>query len=745
MFLFRRRQPELPGGSPAATVVSGSAGGNNAESPCPSSDKPAEFLAFKAARFIGGAARQMGASLAKLTAGPSAETLRADLEGRASGQKRDVDFAATLGDWSRQLNSPDDSIRYENPGGQPLTFRAVFLSSRSFELAVSAVAHCNGSILQSEEGLARWHDFLEAACLAKGEEAAAELPDLLATTRHFPDCRRWVDEAALALKADAKSEQLRCERTAAGARAEELRSAVRSGESSLDVACLTSREAIKHYAWFRKGLMETMSHLWDGVMKARLKRMEVAREALEQLGAEADRRANDAADRREEALDQREMAVAQPRRAIEALERDSARLQVDERLVSLETEKRQLQMELEEVSQALAAQRDARMAVMRRREAIMAEYRSRADVLERQLREHRPSQFHRAVAPRAAAMTEGEILSGYGKTTDALQALMKSSRDSADMPAERKTEDLQHNLGAVRDKAMDALQEHAQVELARIDAAGSLARSAISALLEGSRSRAAYAAMGLPAGEKALPSRREVRKLQRALAAAEEAMQEVESFWRPAPGRPSTGGAFPGLKKDQEPADWVAALAKDAAPSYLPSLEDARRRISQSVEALRQQDPELYDLVLGAADGLDDEPPSEHLSSSRRSRRPAAGGSDPQWRPLPRQGPSPSGSRAGSKAYHQEEDDEALPNGWEQLETEEGDVYFHSLVTGKTQWEFPEEDAAVEAGWHLFQAEDGHWFYHNPYDMTSLWYPEVPEYAAEPSAIDSLLADASRG
>ena len=46
----------------------------------------------------------------------------------------------------------------------------------------------------------------------------------------------------------------------------------------------------------------------------------------------------------------------------------------------------------------------------------------------------------------------------------------------------------------------------------------------------------------------------------------------------------------------------------------------------------------------------------------------------------------------------------ALPSGWQEVLTEDGQKYYHCTLTGKTAWERPKEDAVVldeEAGLEL--------------------------------------------
>jgi len=723
MFLFRERRPsttdlprDLNAGRRSCPPVSA-----NTDSPPRPRGGAREFLAVKAARFLGGAARQVTASLAgaaqRLAAGPTAESLRVDLEARASGMRDSL--ATDIAEWAQVLAAQDETARYETPGGgRPLTYRVVFLGSRAFELALAAVGCGRACVATAQtggtEGLgqhtAAWRSFLDATVLPGGTDVAAEIPELLALTRHFPDCRQWVDEAALAIKADARTEQLRGERAVVGTRAEELRASLRRGATNagtlqLDEACSLSREAVTLYAAFRDGLEEAALHLQGSILSARRNRLHMARDALGALGAEAEQHRAESAARREEVLHCRDSALAEPRRAVELLERDASRLEVDEHARYLEERRRELQMQVEQTSQALASKRDARLALLMRRESAVKEHRRRAEATERQLRELGPAQLHRVVGSRAGVMTEGEIVSGLARSSETAQGFVASAKAAAKATALSHGDELSKQLVAVEGEAATALQDHLRLELARLEAAGAAVCSSIAALLDGCRSRASIAAMGLPGSEATMPARHEVQRLRKMLAVVDSAWREADAFW---------GSA---TSVSDAAADVIMARVAETAPSAMSALEASRGRIAQAKEQLMHADPELYEFVL-----RDDQ--DEHT---------------------PQQFPRP--------ALEDEDDDDEfedgpgaqLPHGWEAHQTSEGDVYYHSHVTGITQWEAPEQDAAVCAGWRLFQADDGHWFYHNPYDGAGVWYPELPSYAAEPAPLEALLADAQRG
>eukprot|EP00928_Gymnodinium_smaydae_P005370 TRINITY_DN11833_c0_g1_i1.p1 TRINITY_DN11833_c0_g1~~TRINITY_DN11833_c0_g1_i1.p1 ORF type:complete len:824 (-),score=187.41 TRINITY_DN11833_c0_g1_i1:66-2390(-) len=774
MFLFRERR--LPATAPTSGAGQSGGGSSDAGASGSASAGGREFLAFKAARFLGGKALQVKNALARVTAGPNAEALRTDLESRASSSRESL--AAAVVEWGPLLTASDDTPRYEAAGGgPPLTFKAAFLYSRAFELALAAVgslpaapAKGSGAVKSADVVLrvdnAGWRTFLRGAVLPGGEEVACELPDLFATTRQFPDCRRWVEEATLAIKADAKVEQLRCERVAAGSRAEQLRAALRGlapgGPTTAEAQVTASREAVGLYSTFRFTLRETVAHLRDGVLATRKNRLRKAQENLADLAAEVEQRRVDASARRDEVLRHRDEALAVPRREIEALERDTGRFQADERARELEDHRRQLQMELEEASQELAAQRDERLALLRRRESAVAEHRQRTEGAEQQLRELLPAQFHKTLGPRASAMTEGEILAGLGRSTELARGLVDSARRAAKTKTVNAGGDLEAMLGVVGQQASAALKEHANLELARLEAAGTAALSAAATLLEGSRSRSAYATMGLEPAEEMLPSRRDVRRLRRALAQAEEAWQEADGYWGSVAGGSEEGDTF------------TAAMA-ELAPSAVSALEASRGRIAHGLEQLRQADPELYELALvserespatdlqeaaphGADYGVGPHGGDYGVGAHGADYGVGGAASSSSHAAVAPHGRVRTGTAAaaasavaaesryaGELDAQAEEEDEQVPHGWEAHTSPEGDIYYYSLVTGETQWEIPDQDAAVAAGWRLFQADDGNWFYHNPYDGAGLWYPDLPNYAAEPAPLEALGMDARGG
>lgn len=350
-------------------------------------------------------------------------------------------------------------------------------------------------------------------------------------------------------------------------------------------------------------------------------------------------------------------------------------------------------MDLEAASQALAARRDERLALLRRRDEAMAEHRRRMEAVERQIQELRPATFHRVVTPRVEAMTEGEIVAGLGRAADAVQSLAGRVQASSSATVARSTAEIQGQQDALEKSARASLQKHAQLELARLEVAGSAVVEATGALLDIARARSEAVAMGLSPDDEgvyaALPQRRDVRKLRGALTAARAAWEEAAERWGGEEGSPH------GSSED--------------SPAVLSALEAARARISGTLAQLQQADPVLYELAMDAV-GEDAEDAAQEIVAA-----------DPD--------------AAASVSLE-------LPHGWQAHAAPDGNFYYYSLVTRESQWEPPSQDAAVSAGWRLFQAENGMWFYHNPYDGEGVWWPDLPEYAAEPASLDALAQDA---
>ncbi|CAK0891531.1 unnamed protein product, partial [Prorocentrum cordatum] len=240
-----------------------------------------EFLAFKAARLLGGAARQVGEKLARLRDAPSAEALRSELEGRAASGAPEV-LAGAVAEWAGLLGAADDAPRYELEGGHVLTFRAAFLRSRAFELLAAAAgqAQLGAGAEREPGGPARvehwanpdgpeWQEFLRRASVPGGDRLALQLPELFSQTRRSSGLRRWVEEATVTLKADARHELLRSDRTVAGERAERIRAGLAAarraaqgggggGEAGPAEQCRSSADAVCLYAGFSAGLGEAV-------------------------------------------------------------------------------------------------------------------------------------------------------------------------------------------------------------------------------------------------------------------------------------------------------------------------------------------------------------------------------------------------------------------------------------------------------------------------------------------------------
>lgn len=657
---------------------------------------PREFFAVRAARWLGAAAQKAGASIARAVAGQSAPALRADLERRAAGAPETLEGA--VAEWARLLAAGDDTPRYEDPGGGPaLTFRAAFLGCEAFELLLASMAGAAGGDQATDArgaskevvSEASWRAFLRGVALPGAEDAAARLPQLLALARHFPDCRRRVEETAGALKAEARHEVAKSRCAQVGTRAEEIRSALRSarrgGGGSPEEHCASSAEAVRLYASFREGLAESAAHL-RGARAERAERLRAAADALRRLGAEAEGREAAAQASMAEAERLREEALAAPRRAAEEAEREGQRLGTDAKVSGLEAQRKTLQMELEEVSQQLATKRQEQATIQQRREEALKEHRQRTAAVEQELQELRPATFHGVVSPRAGAMTEGEIVAGLARASAAVADLARRAAEAHGAAGARRSEELVAQGEAVRTQAADRLRRHAQLELERLEAAGAAVADGVSPLLDFARRRAELYAMGVPDVDGA-PDRRDVRRLRRALLMAKDAWEETLSFWSDAGG---DGGI----------AAVHSLLPREQAEKTLQDLESARGRISQCLVPLQQADPLLYELAVAAGE----EDMDDAIAQA-----------------------------AGRSAE--------LPHGWETHEAPNGDVYYHNLVSQQTQWEPPVDDAAVCAGWRLCQAEDGGWFYHNPYDGQGIWWPELPTYAASPDSLDDLRND----
>lgn len=673
-----------------------------------------EFFAFKAARLLGGAVRNVGARLVAVAAGPSADALRVELEGRAAGEG----LATAVIEWSRLLTAAEDPPRYESADGA-LTFRAAFLRSRAFELTLAAAGNAGGGVSAAMSAAPfhpeapEWLAFLAAATISADQSAAlaAQLPELFALTRHFPSCRPWVEEAARAVKADARLEQLKNERTAAGARAEELRTALRHGLAAgsacgggsgggLGESCRASAEAVRLYGDFRRGLKEGVVHLRH-LLVDRGGRLQQAQAQLQELCTTSTTRLAEATARREELQHQRGEAMAAPRLELEEIEQQQGRQHADLRAQQIEERKKQLQLELEEASQALGSLRDERIALLRRREDAVGEHRKRAEDSELQLQALRPAKFHRVVNARAAAMTESEIVAGLVKSTEVVRGLITKAQTSASELATTRGKDLATQRRRLEDQVREGLRRHAALEHSRLEAAGAVVQDCVTSLLDVARRRQEMQAMGYSLDDAytpgAVPDRVVLRKLCSGLVAAKSAWEEAIEVWE--------GG---------EGGDDVAPTAmasKEDAATALGCLDEVRAAISECLDELQHADPALWELAMNSV-GLESAGDGGAEATSPGPRPSGAAG---------RHGPEPSGP------------DSQLPHGWEAHQDSEGHPYFHNLVTGQTQWDLPTQDAAVNAGWRLVQdAKSCMWFYHNPYDGEGVWWPDLPTYPAAP-------------
>lgn len=669
--------------------------------PAPASQR--EFLALKAARWLGGAARQAGASLARLGKGLSTDGLRDDLESRASGAPESLEVALT--EWGRLLAAQDDTPRYESPQGNVfMTFRTVFLASKACALCLQTAAsglassrRC--STVPQLEACKVWQAFCKAVALPGCDQRLLAMPALMAEIKPFPETGLLAEQVALALQADAHAEHLRSQRAVAAEKAEEVRAQIRakqqggpSNSAAAEELCRSSAEAIKHYVGFRMGLDEAKRRL-ETVQVERQQRLQEAQRQLSATCAAAEERAANAHQRREAILQEREAALEAPLQAVREAETDKHQVEVEEEIRGLEENRRQILQELEATSTKLAQARDSRMALLQQHGEVTAKYRQRTTQLESELQDLRPSSFYKVSSLRASSMTEGELVAALKRSTERWGQLQSRFATAGKERTQNVLAELKKHEEAVAMQAGELLQKHAQLELLCFEAAGREVGEAVGSLLDVARARADLMARGLSAELEdvysiaAAPRRRDMKQLRSALVVVESAFQEASTLW-----------------DSSESASGPVAKAKaDQAAAVVPQLEAARGRIAQCLGELERADPDLYDLAMLAAD----EDVGEFIAASSASS--------------------------------------GLPHGWEALSAEDGAVYYHNLVSGTTQWEVPAQDAAVCAGWRLFQADDGGWFYHNPYDGHGIWWPELPTYPAAPDSLDSLRKDVSEG
>eukprot|EP00903_Cladosiphon_okamuranus_P005757 g5709.t2 len=91
-----------------------------------------------------------------------------------------------------------------------------------------------------------------------------------------------------------------------------------------------------------------------------------------------------------------------------------------------------------------------------------------------------------------------------------------------------------------------------------------------------------------------------------------------------------------------------------------------------------------------------------------------------------------------SVARKPEPREDALPEGWMELKTPEGKLYYQNSITKTTQWARPslpkagasQHNAAAEAGWEKVMTEDGRPYYQNTITKKTSWLP--PEGWVEP-------------
>lgn len=649
-----------------------------------------EFFAVKAARWLSGAAQKAGTSLARLSKGLSADGLKADLESRASSTPESLEVALT--EWSKLLAATDDTPRYENPNGAPMTYRAAFLASKAYEqcLQTAATGLATGRSCATKPSLEQckvWQAFAQASTLPGCEGLLLRLPQLLADARPY-ESHQWAQQVAMSLKADGQSEQLRSQRTLSAQRAEQLRAQLRdqpapTTPAAAEERCRSSADAVRNYLAFRVSLDEAASRL-KSLREERHQTLRKAQQSLADVESAAQKRAQSADERREAILQERDARLEAPKQAARDAENNPKQVDAEKQILDLEEQRRLLLQELEETSQQLGKERQDRMALLQQREQWAAQHRQKTEELEKELQDLRPVKFYKVLAPKAASMTEGEIQGALRRTTERLKTLAKQFQSAGAEGLMQKRHELQQQQQKLDAEAFEALQQHSRLELQHLDQAGTKIASCVASLLDVARARADLMAPGLsPELEDiysiaAAPRRQDMQELRGALNSVEVAWQEATSFW--------------------DPSNEGPQKVKDLSAGVLLQLEAAQKRISQSLQQLQRADPDLYELALMGEEDLG------QMTSEQR-----------------------------------------LPHGWEALATEEGIVYYHNLVSGLTQWEVPSQDAAVCAGWRLFQAEDGGWFYHNPYDGNGVWWPELPTYPVEPDSLESLRKEAAEG
>lgn len=502
-----------------------------------------------------------------------------------------------------------------------------------------------------------------------------------------------------ALKNDAFCEVLKSRRTASADNAEQLRSSIRTASSPLrpQEVCRISLEAVRQYAVFRAGLNEAVSHLQE-LRSDRESRLQVVQRCLGEIESDALVRMKEAAQRREALLSDRESALAGPRQALQDFEKNIDCKKTETIIQEMEERRRKLLAELEEASQELAKEQECQLTLLQARENVVAEYRQQRDLLEHQLKELRPTQFYGVKDPRAAAMTESEIVASLKQATAKLSGLAKKFHEAGKEAISGRSAEVKKHREANSNNVHEALQAHARREVVRVEVVASNVAHSVTSLLDVAMARAHLLSRGVSPEAEGSYSLEHVRRrpdmqlLRAALASMDAAWSEATNLWEVAQEK-QVGFQGP-----------FAEAKAQTGEAVMQALEEARGRITSSLASLQSADPNLYDLAFAqfGSDDLKALPESVHEA--------------------------PEGS---------------LPHGWEVHSTEEGHVYYYSLVTGQTQWEVPDDDAAVSSGWRLFQAEDGGWFYHNPYNGEGVWYPDLPDYAAVPDSLDALRQDAS--
>ncbi|CAJ1347098.1 unnamed protein product [Effrenium voratum] len=629
----------------------------------------------------------MGATALVRLKGLSAEGLRADLETRASSTPESLELALT--EWNKLLANADDTPRYENPSGDAaMTYRTAFLASKAYELCLQTAATglASGRSCASKPALAQcgaWQGFAKASTLPGCDGLLLQLPALLAESRAY-EAGRWAGEVALALKADAQSEHLRSQRGLAAQRAEQLRAQLR------DQPAATSPAAAEDHCRASADAVRHYLGFRVGLdeASARLQRLaEERRQKMQEAQQSLEAMARAARERAGAAEAQREAILKDRAAALEAPKKALEEFEKDPKQVESEDQIRQLEEQRRQLLQELEVAS----------QQLGQERQQRLQLLSQR-------EAHTSTCRAKSEQLERELQElRPAKFYKVLAARAASMTEGEILTAlKRCTERLRST--AQRFQAAGLEHHNAQrLELQR--QRQGVEQQAREALQYHAQIELGHLDAAAQTARRCVASLLDVARA-RADLVARGLSPELEQLYSVAamPRRQDMRELRAALSSaecawNEATAFWSqdTAKVKEFASTVLPQLEAARERLARVVEEL-SVDPALYELAMSE----DGQAPEVH--------------------------------------------DSGLPHGWEALVTEDdGEVYYHNLVAGSTQWELPTQDAAVCAGWRLFQAEDGGWFYHNPYDGNSLWWPGLPTYPAQPDSLESLQKEAEEG